>query len=193
MNEWIKKNNEKVIYALAIIVIVLLISLYSTRSKWTQEVAAMGKTHSDLTAASTAKDTEIGDAKEKIDELTKSIDASKAETEKLTTEKAQLTTSNGELSDKVKSLEASLIDARVEIDRLGMVALLRKTNVENLKNNAENLKNNVENLKNEVGALKRTEAESGEVIAELRRGAEAADTMINQLKEKVESLSGTDN
>lgn len=193
MNEWIEKNNQKVIYGLAIIVVILLIAFFSTRSNFTQEVAKLGKTNSDLTAESEAKNKEIGEAKDQIDELTRNLEEAKGkideltrnsgeakdQAEKLTVEIAQMTASNGELSGKATSLEASLLDAKVELDRLDMVALLRKTNIENLKN--------------EVTVLKRAETESGEVIAELRREAEAANTRIGQLEKMVESLSDPNN
>ena len=179
MHEWIKKNNEKVIYGLAILVVILLIWGFSTQSGLSQEVARLGSANSTLAAESAAKDNEIGEAKEKIDELSQDSEASKAEAEKLAAEMAALSAANGELSEKAASLESELSEAKLEIERLDFAALLRK--------------NSVDNLTNEVTVLKGVETESGEIIAKLRGEADAAEARIKQLEETVKSLSESDN
>ena len=176
MNEWIKKNNEKVIYGLAILVVILLLWVFSTRSTLAQETARLNSANSTLTAQSAAKDTEIGAANEQIEELTQIYEESQEEVEALTAEIARLTAANGELSEKITELDESLLDARIEIDRLDFVALLRG--------------NNVENLRSEVAILKQSEAESADVIAGLQGEMEAAGAVIRQLEETVDSLSG---
>ena len=179
MNEWIKKNNEKVIYGLAILVVILLIWGFSTQSSLSQEVARLNNANSALAAESAAKDNEIGEAKENIDELSQSYEESKAEAEKLTAEVAALSAANGELSEKVSSLDAALLDAKAEADRLDFAALLRK--------------NNVDNLTKEVAVLKDVEAESEGIIAKLSGEIEAANAKIKELEETVQSLDGSNN
>ena len=175
MNEWIRKNNEKVIYGLAALVVILLIWVFSTRSTLSQETARLNSANSTLTTQSAAKDREIGAANEKIEELTQSYEESQAEVESLTAEIAQLTAANGELSGKITELDESLLDARVEFDRLDFIALMRR--------------NSAESLRSEVAVLKQAEAESGEVIARLRGEMAEADARIAQLEETVNSLS----
>ena len=175
MNEWIKKNNEKVIYGLAILAVILLIALFSTRSSLSQETARLNSANTELAAVSAAKDKELDEAKEKIGELETGFEESKAEAEKLAAEVAALTAANGELTEKAATLDAELENAKSEIDRLDFVALLRA--------------NNVENLTSEVTVLRRVESESEEEIVKLRGELEVADANIKQLEETIKSLS----
>ena len=168
MLEWIKKNQEKVMYGLAILVIILLIAIVSTRSSASREIGLLKGSISALEANLAARDKTIDEEREKYDELTQSYDASKEEAAKQAEEITKLTAANSELSDQVDSLDASLADARVEIDRLDFVGLLREKNIENLTN--------------EVAVLRRVEAEAK---AEAAKQAEE----ISKLKDDSRKLS----
>ena len=176
MNEWIKKNQEKVIYGLAILAVILLIAMFSTKSSMSEEIDRLSKANSALESDSAAKDKTIGEEREKLEELTGNLDSAKTEAAKLSSEVAGLTAANAEFSDKIKSLEESLSEARIEIDRLEFVALLRQKNADNLKN--------------EVDVLKRAEAGLEETITALRREAESADARVKELEDTVKSLGG---
>ena len=177
MNEWIKKNQEKVIYGLAILAVVLLVAILSTRSSMTQEIDRLSQANAALEADSAARDKILGEEREKLEELTRNLEATKAEAAKLSSEAEHMTAANEELSGKVKSLEVSLSDARVELDRLDFVALLRKKNAENLKN--------------EVDLLKRAETGWEEVMAKLRSEADLAAARVKELEDTVKSLGGS--
>ena len=176
MNEWIKKNQEKVIYGLAIIAVILLIAIFTARSSMMQEIDRLSTANTTLEADSAAMDKTIGEERKKLEELTGNLDASKAEAAKLSSDIERVTADNAELSGKIKSLEASLSDAGVEIDRLDFVALLRKKNADNLKN--------------EVAVLLREKAGLEDVMAELRREAELTGVRVKELEDTVKSLGG---
>ena len=121
VHEWIKKNNEKVIYGLAILVVILLIwgfSTLSTRISLTQEIEQLNSDKAALSMDTVTKNKIISDANEMIDELSQRYEAAKTDAEKLTAEIAQLNAANGELSEKVTTLDASLSDGRNEVVRL---------------------------------------------------------------------------
>jgi chromosome segregation ATPase len=176
MNGWIKKNHEKVIYGLAILAVILLIAIFSTRNSLSQEIDRLSKANTQLTADSEARDKTIDEEREKLEELTRSLEAAKAEASKLSSEIEAHTVTKAELSDKIKSLESSLSDARVEIDRLDFVALLRKKNADNLSS--------------QVDGLNRVKTEGDKVIAEMKREAESAAARVKELEETVKSLGG---
>ncbi|MCL2684068.1 MAG: hypothetical protein FWE55_02385, partial [Synergistaceae bacterium] len=181
MHEWIKKNHVKVVYGLALLSLILLVALYSTHDTSSKEITRLQRINAGLDADSAAKDKVIEDDRNRYDELSQNLEASKAETAKLNEEIKQLGTANGELAGNVKSLEASLADAKFEIDRIDFVALLRKNNVEKLRNEVALLKraesdakfeidridfvallrkNNVEKLRNEVALLNSDKAQA---------------------------------
>ena len=203
MHEWIKKNNEKVIYGLALLVVLLLIWGFSTlnaRIKLTQETEQLNNDKTALSLDAAAKDQMLRDANSRIDDLSKSNDESLAEVGKLTAEIAALTAANGELTEKAASLEAELAEAKVEIDRLDFAGLLRQNNVDGLTNEVTVLKDvEIESeevilfLRNEVAVLKQAEADSAEAIAGLRGEIEAAEAKIKQLEETLESLGDSEN
>ena len=188
MNEWMKKNNVKVIYGLAIIVVILLIWVFSASSTSSREIARLGNANSALAAESAAKDNEIGEAKEKIDELTRDVDASKAEAAKLTEEVAKLTADSGELSEKAAALDASLSDAKVELDRLDFIALLREINVENLSNEVGVLRRVEVELKAEAAKLADEITKLSADNSELSGKAAMLDTSLSDAKVEIERL-----
>ena len=176
MNEWMKKNQDKVMYGLAILAVILLLVMFSSRSNMSGEIDRLSTANSALEADLETKGRALGIERGKIEEVTRDLDAAKSGAAKLTSDLEKLTADNAELSGRNKSLEASLAEAKDEIDRLDFVALLRKKNVENLRN--------------QTAGLKRAETESAAVIAALRRGAEAADARISKLEEAIDNLSG---
>jgi len=177
MNEWIKKNNAKVIYGLAVLVVILLIWVFSARSTSSREIARLGNANSALATESAAKDKEIGEAKDKIDELTRDFDASVAEVVRFTDEIAKLTADNSELSGNVTALDASLSDTKVELDRFEFVALLREKSLEDLRN--------------EVAVLRRVEVESKEEAEKLTAEIARLTLANGELSDEVNSLDAS--